>query len=63
MAVTTVDLNLVELDKLKESMGATSRAEVIRKALGLLSLAEEKKNGKGFVSIGEGAGAVTVLLG
>ena len=61
MAVVTVDLNLQELDKLVLALGASSRGDMIRKALGFLSLAESKSSMR-IVSIGEGENAVRVLL-
>jgi hypothetical protein len=62
MAATTIEVNIAELDKLKKALGATSRNEVIRRALGLLALAVEKQDGNNMISIGQGSKATVVLL-
>jgi len=62
MAAVTVNLNLKELDRLMVKIGASSRADLIQKALGFLALVEEKKSREGSVDIGAGESAIKVFL-
>jgi hypothetical protein len=61
MAVTSINLELKELDKLREKLGAPSRADVVRRALALLNAAVDHSVER-TISIGEGTKKVKVIL-
>jgi hypothetical protein len=61
MAVTSINLELKAVDRLKEQLGAPTRADVVRRALALLDCAVGHSEDK-MITLGEGDKKVRVIL-
>lgn len=59
--MTTVDVNVDTLEAIRKQMGLGSRAEVVRRAVTLLSMALAHGEG-GVVQLGSGEKSVKVIL-